>query len=77
MGNFVTVNNLRAKNHIPLKIEILRYALKKNDIIWESFPNVGPPPPPNPPFWEPLIQKKSFSVYFGSCLLVFISVYYY
>ena len=31
----------------------LRYALKKNDIIWEFFPNVGPPP-----FWEPLIQKK-------------------
>ena len=27
---------------------------KKNDIIWEFFPNVGPPPP----FWEPLIQKK-------------------
>ena len=25
---------------------------KKNDIIWEFFPNVGPPPPP---FWEPLI----------------------
>ena len=36
----------------------LRYALKKkkNDIIWEFFPNVGPPRPP--PFWEPLIQKK-------------------
>ena len=30
---------------------------KKNDIIWEFFPNVGPPPPP-PPFWEPFIQKK-------------------
>ena len=29
---------------------------KKNDIIWEFFPNVGPPP--TPPFWEPLIQKK-------------------
>ena len=22
----------------------IRYALKKNDIIWEFFPNVGPPP---------------------------------
>ena len=32
----------------------VRYALKKkNDIIWEFFPNVGPPP--TPPFWEPLI----------------------
>ena len=31
-------------------------SLKKNDIIWEFFPNVGPPP--IPPFWEPLIQKK-------------------
>ena len=28
---------------------------KKNDIIWEFFPTVGPPPPP--PFWEPLFQK--------------------
>ena len=27
---------------------------KKNDIIWEFFPNLGPPPP----FWEPLIQKN-------------------
>ena len=36
---------------------LLRYALKqKNDIIWEFFPNVGPPP--TPPFWEPLFQKK-------------------
>ena len=36
---------------------ILRYALKKKpDIIWEFFPNVGPPPP-TPPFWEPLIQN--------------------
>ena len=34
----------------------IRYAVKKkNDIIWEFFPNVGPP---TPPFWEPLIQKK-------------------
>ena len=33
-----------------------RYAFKKkNDIIWEFFPNVGPP---TPPFWEPLSQKK-------------------
>ena len=30
---------------------------EKNDIIWEFFPNVGPPPP-TPPFWEPLIIKK-------------------
>ena len=28
---------------------------KKNDIIWEFFPNVGPPPPP-PPFGNPLSQ---------------------
>ena len=47
---------------IPKKIGKLRYALKKkNDIIWEFFPNVGPPPPllgtPYP--------KKFFSVYFA------------
>ena len=41
----------------------VRYALKnKYDIIWEFFPNVGPPPPP--PFGNPL-SKKSFSVYFA------------
>ena len=35
----------------------LRYALKKkNDIIWEFFPNVGPPRPP--PFGNPLSKKK-------------------
>ena len=40
-------------------INLFRYAVKKkNDIIWEFFPNVGPPHPP-PPFWEPLIQKKN------------------
>ena len=40
---------------INVDIYIIRYALKKkNDIIWEFFPNVGPPPPP-PPFLEPLI----------------------
>ena len=30
---------------------------KKNDIIWEFFPNVGPPP--TPPFGNPL-SKKNF-----------------
>ena len=41
----------------------IRYALKKkNDIIWEFFPNVGPPHPP--PFGNPL-SKKIFSVYFA------------
>ena len=35
----------------------VRSQKKKNDIIWEFFPNVGPPP--TPPFWEPLIQKKN------------------
>ena len=29
---------------------------KKNDIIWEFFPNVGPPP--TPPFGNPLSKKK-------------------
>ena len=37
----------------------IRYALKKNDIIWEFFPNVGPPPPHPPPFGNPL-SKKNF-----------------
>ena len=32
---------------------------KKNDIIWEFFPNVGPPPFGNP------LSKKYFSVYFA------------
>ena len=50
-----------------LEIQKLRYAIKKkNDIIWEFFPNVGPPPPPPPP---PLLgtpyPKKNFSVYFA------------
>ena len=36
---------------------------KKNDIIWEFFPNVGPPPHP-PPFGNPF-SKKNFSVYFA------------
>ena len=31
----------------------VRSQKKKTDIIWEFFPNVGPPP-----FWEPLIKKK-------------------
>ena len=30
--------------YVPMVLCILRYALKKkNDIIWEFFPNVGPP----------------------------------
>ena len=29
---------------------------KKYGIIWEFFPNVGPPP--TPPFGNPLVQKK-------------------
>ena len=33
---------------------------KKNDIIWEFFPNVGPPPLLGTPY-----QKKNFSVYFA------------
>ena len=38
----------------------VRDPLKKNyGIIWEFFPNGGPPP-----FWEPLIKKK-VSVYFA------------
>ena len=42
----------------------LRYALKKkNDIIWEFFPNVGPPPPP--PLLGTPYPKKNFSVYFA------------
>ena len=28
-------------------------SFKKNGIFWEFFPNGGPPPP-TPPFWEPL-----------------------
>jgi len=32
---------------------------KKYGIIWEFFPNGGPPP-----FWEPLVQKK-IMVYFA------------
>ena len=35
---------------------------KNYGIIWEFFPNGGPPP--IPPFWEPLIQKKII-VYFA------------
>ena len=37
---------------------------KKNDIIWEFFPNVGPPP--TPPFGNPL-SKKIFQCLF--CIL--------
>ena len=33
---------------------------KKNDIIWEFFPNVGPPPLLGTPY-----PKKNFSVYFA------------
>ena len=29
---------------------------KNYGIIWEFFPNGGPP---TPPFWEPLLQKKN------------------
>ena len=44
------------RDPIRIIMDKIRYALKqKNDIIWEFFPNVGPPP--IPPFWEPLIQK--------------------
>ena len=31
---------------------------KKNDIIWEFFPNVGPPTPP--PFGNPLSKSDNF-----------------
>ena len=36
---------------------------KKNDIIWEFFPNVGPPP--HPPLLGTPYPKKKFSVYFA------------
>ena len=36
---------------------------KKNDIIWEFFPNVGPPP--HPPLLGTPYPKKIFSVYFA------------
>ena len=36
---------------------------KKNDIIWEFFPNIGPPPPP--PLLGTPYPKKIFSVYFA------------
>ena len=45
------------KNYSVQKRNLGTLSKEKNDIIWEFFPNVGPPPPP-PPFWEPLIQKN-------------------
>ena len=36
---------------------------KNYGIIWEFFPNGGPP---LPPFWEPLIQKKNYRLF---CIL--------
>ena len=51
-------------NEVAYGKKWVRYALKKkNDIIWEFFPNVGPPPPP-PPFGNPF-SKKKISVYFA------------
>ena len=47
---------------------------KKNDIIWEFFPNIGP----TPPFWEPFIQniaRIANAVQVTICLLVSTSVY--
>ena len=38
----------------------VRSQRKKNDIIWEFFPNVGPPPLLGTPY-----PKKNFSVYFA------------
>ena len=37
---------------------------KNYGIIWEFFPIGGPPP--IPPFWEPLIQKKIYRLF---CIL--------
>ena len=45
-------------------INCIRYALRKKlRFFWGIFPKGGPPPP-IPPFWEPLIQKKII-VYFA------------
>ena len=43
------------QTYVEKKAPCIREGIKKKyGIIWEFFPNVGPPPP----FWEPLVQKK-------------------
>ena len=48
---------------ILVRLQLGTLSLKKNDIIWEFFPNVGPPPPP--PLLGTPYPKKFFSVYFA------------
>ena len=52
--------------HVPhYVIYEIRDALReKNGIMWEKFPNVGPPPP-NPPVWErPVFNNKKVGFIF-------------
>ena len=44
--------------HTTVKNSV-RGKVKKNGIIWEYFPSVGPPP--LPPFWEPLVSSYFWS----------------
>ena len=55
LGTQIGLKSVGLWNKVLSSKTLLRYALKKkNDIIWEFFPNVGPPPP----FGNPLSKKK-------------------
>ena len=49
-------------NYLNILLYLGKASEKKYGIIWEFFPNVGPPPP-TPPFWEPLVQKKNYGLF--------------
>ena len=72
--NTITDNeNTEHKNtkNINTKNKNTKVRSQKKTILFGNFSQTSDPPPPTP------YPKKNFSVYFGSCLLVFISVYYY
>ena len=59
---FITLINFR-NAHKSYWYWLGTFSEKKNDIIWEFFPNVGPPP--HPPLLGTPYPKKIFSVYFA------------
>ena len=36
---------------------------KKNTELFGNFSQISGPPPPTPPFWEPLVQKKIYGLF--------------
>ena len=59
----VIVGNYTILGRFTIYVKV-RSQKKKKRYYLGIFPKRRPPPP-IPPFWEPLIQKRNFSVYFA------------